>query len=291
MRYKAEIHALAAIACWATVATAFKLSLAHISPIGLLCLASLTSLLIYFIVLLATGTLGQLLHLPRKTLLGLLGLGCLNPALYYLVLFNAYNRLPAQIAQPLNQIWPFVLSLMAIPILGRRMNKGDILGLALGFAGVFVVSTGGELTRFDTFDTLGVVLALGSSLLWASYWLLNVRFAAGEPVKLFCNFAMGSALTTALALYTGAFANLDLRGLAGGLYVGCFEMGFAFIFWMKALALAESTARVANLIYITPVLSLFFIRGVLGEEILPATIVGLVLILAGLVVQKRASGD
>ncbi len=290
MRLRAEIYALGAIACWATVATAFKLALAHISPVGLLFLASLTSLLIYTAFLLVNQSFGELLHLPRRTLLGLLALGLLNPALYYLVLFNAYDRLPAQIAQPLNQIWPFVLALMSIPLLGHKLRRGDVMGLALGFAGVFVVSTGGRLSHFDTFDPLGVSLALGSSLIWAAYWLLNVRFEASEPIKLFCNFATGSLLTGALALHSNALDSLSWRGLAGGLDVGCFEMGCAFLCWMRALKMATHAARVANLVYITPVLSLFFIGSVLGEEILPATIAGLALILAGLAIQKRTSG-
>jgi drug/metabolite transporter (DMT)-like permease len=287
MRWRAELYALGAVACWATVATAFKLALVHIAPVGLLFLASATSLLIYFVVLLVNRSLGELIGLPRRTLLGLLGLGCLNPGLYYLILFNAYDRLPAQIAQSLNQIWPFVLALMSIPLLGHKMGRGDVLGLALGFAGVFVVSSGGQLTRFDVFDPLGVALALGSSLVWAAYWLLNVRFVASESVKLFCNFFTGTVLTGALAFAAGALDSLSWRALAGGLYVGCFEMGFAFIFWMKALQMATQAARVANLVYITPVLSLFFIASVLGEKILPATVGGLVLILGGLVVQKR----
>ncbi len=291
MRLRAEIYALGAVACWATVATAFKLALAHIAPVGLLFLASATSLAVYAVVLLVGRGFGELASLPRRTLLGLLGLGVLNPALYYLILFNAYDRLPAQIAQPLNQIWPFVLALMSIPLLGHRMGRGDVLGLTLGFAGVFVVSTGGQLTRFDVFDPLGVALALGSSLIWAAYWLLNVRFDAGEPVKLFCNFVTGTVLTGALALSSGALDALSWRAVAGGVYVGCFEMGFAFIFWMKALKMATHAARVANLVYITPVLSLFLIGGVLGEKILPATVGGLALILAGLAVQKRAASN
>ena len=55
---------------------------------------------------------------------------------------------------------------------------------------------------------------------------------------------------------------------------------------MTALRLTTSTARIANLIFLAPFLSLVFIHFVLGEHVVPATIVGLVLIVAGLMLQN-----
>ncbi|MGK0438826.1 MAG: drug/metabolite transporter (DMT)-like permease [Paracoccaceae bacterium] len=72
----------------------------------------------------------------------------------------------------------------------------------------------------------------------------------------------------------------------GGFYVGVFEMGLAFILWLKAMKLAENTAKIANLIFISPFLSLIFISVLLDEVILPSTLFGLCLIIAGLVVQQ-----
>ncbi|HPY52190.1 MAG TPA: EamA family transporter, partial [Sedimentisphaerales bacterium] len=77
------------------------------------------------------------------------------------------------------------------------------------------------------------------------------------------------------------------QGLIGGVYIGLFEMGITFLAWLKALKLARTTAHVVNLIYLVPFLSLLVIALVLDEQILPATLVGLVLIIAGIVLQKR----
>jgi drug/metabolite transporter (DMT)-like permease len=63
-------------------------------------------------------------------------------------------------------------------------------------------------------------------------------------------------------------------------------MGLAFILWLKAMKLAENTARIANLIFISPFLSLVLISVLLKEEILSSTLVGLCLIIAGLVIQQ-----
>jgi drug/metabolite transporter (DMT)-like permease len=66
-----------------------------------------------------------------------------------------------------------------------------------------------------------------------------------------------------------------------------FEMGIAFVLWSYAMKKAENTAKVSNLIFISPFLSLVFIWFILGERILPSTYVGLVLIMAGLWLQQR----
>ncbi|WP_236744482.1 EamA family transporter [Marinobacter similis] len=64
-------------------------------------------------------------------------------------------------------------------------------------------------------------------------------------------------------------------------------MGIAFVLWSYAMKKAENTSRVSNLIFISPFLSLVFIYFILGEQILPSTYIGLVLIVAGLWLQQK----
>jgi drug/metabolite transporter (DMT)-like permease len=84
----------------------------------------------------------------------------------------------------------------------------------------------------------------------------------------------------------GSLFDSPWQALAGGFYVGVFEMGLAFILWLKAMKLAENTARIANLIFISPFLSLMLISVLLNEVILSSTLIGLCLIIAGLVLQQ-----
>jgi len=70
------------------------------------------------------------------------------------------------------------------------------------------------------------------------------------------------------------------------IYVGLFEMGFAFLFWLKALQLTETTDKISNLIYISPFFSLFIIHYIAGERIFLTTITGLVLLVGGILFQK-----
>jgi drug/metabolite transporter (DMT)-like permease len=57
------------------------------------------------------------------------------------------------------------------------------------------------------------------------------------------------------------------------------------------MRLATHTARIASLIFISPVVSLLLIHVVLGEPIYRSTPVGLALILGGLAWQRLAGSD
>jgi drug/metabolite transporter (DMT)-like permease len=86
---------------------------------------------------------------------------------------------------------------------------------------------------------------------------------------------------------------LPLAGIAGAAYAGIFEMGLTFYFWLKALKLSATTARVSILIYLMPFISLVLIHLVVGETILFSSVAGLVLIVGGIVLEqwRRASEE
>jgi drug/metabolite transporter (DMT)-like permease len=287
--FRAYGYAAAAIACWSTVATAFKLALRSLTPVELLLVAAWTSTAVLLAVLAAGGRLRDLARWRRRDWLQAAALGALNPFLYYMVLFRAYDLLPAQEAQPLNYTWPIVLVLLSTVFLGERMRWRTWLALLMSFAGVAVISTHGDFAALRFSSVEGVLLAVGSSVLWAVYWIANLRGTAAREARLFVAMAAGSVLVTAWHAATGAWRAIPLEGLLGGAYVGCFEMGVTFLLWMGALRNAARTALVSNLVYLAPFLSLLVISAVLGERILPSTLLGLVLIVAGILVQQTAA--
>jgi drug/metabolite transporter (DMT)-like permease len=133
---------------------------------------------------------------------------------------------------------------------------------------------------------LGVALALSSACFWAFYWILNMKDKRDEVSKLFLNFVFGFIYILIYTLATGNYIIPDTKGLLGVTYIGFFEMGFTFIFWLKALKLSSTTAKVTNLIYIAPFLSLLIVSFVVGEKILISTLAGLVFIVSGIVMQQ-----
>ena len=283
---KALFFALAAVLLWSTVATAFKLALQYNSVPALLFGASLTSLLALAVTLHRQGRLStavvQLRHNLKTTTL----LGAINPIIYYLVLFEAYRRLPAQVAQPVNYTWAITLALLSVPMLKHRLTRFDLAGLLLGYSGVVVISIAGKNVT-GSLDGIGLALALISTLLWAAFWLLNTRSAVEPLVQLFHNFLLATPFLALLLVITGQSLSLTVPSLLSLVYVGLFEMGITFMLWQQALSLTQRAAQIGTLIFLSPLISLFLISWILKEPLQWQTFAGLGLIIGGVWLSKR----
>ncbi len=283
---RAMVFGLIAVLLWSTVATVFKLSLRHINPTELLLLSTLFSILTLGTLLLIQGKIRLVFQCSRKEYQLSLILGFLNPLLYYLILFKAYDLLPAQQAQPINYTWAITLSLLSVPLLKQKIYWQQFLALFVSYAGVVIISTEGDVFGLQFTNPVGVLLALGSTVIWALYWIVNTRENRDPVVGLFVNFTFSFPLIVLYYLFTGDIRIPPVQGILGGFYVGLFEMGICFVVWLSAMKLTDNTARISNLIFLAPFFSLVFIHFFLGEKILPATYIGLVFIIAGLMCQR-----
>ncbi|QOR39738.1 DMT family transporter [Billgrantia diversa] len=280
---QAILFGLGAVALWSTVATAFKVALTYMSPLELMWLASLVSWLLMSALVVRQGLLGEAVRRGWRTAAWA---GLMNPVAYYLVLFGAYDRLPGQEAMALNYTWALAMAFLAVPILGQRLTRIDVLAGLVAYSGVWVIATRGRVFDVAFADPLGVGLALASTLLWALYWLLNVRDRRPPLVAQWQNFSVGLPVLTLLMLLGPGFAWHGWSALGAGVYVGLFEMGIAFVLWQLAMHRVSRTARVSNLIFLSPPVSLLLLYLVVGEPILASTLIGLVLILGGLGLQQ-----
>lgn len=280
---KSVILASVAVLSWATVATAFKIALEHLSVFNMLFVATWTALVIFAVMMTAEKKWGELRAMPLKLTTETALLGVLNPVFYYLVLFRAYDMLPAQMAQPLNYAWPIVLLVLLAVFNHEKISGKKYIGMFVSVSGVVCISLGGGGVKGEV-SVAGICMALFSAVLWASYWMLNNRLKdkVDTTVALFLGFLAGAIVLTAAGVFVGIEID-SVAGLLSGVYIGCFEMGIPFLTFGMALRITKNPALINQMCYLSPFLSLFFIAIVLGETIVPATYAGLVLIVAGLV--------
>ena len=286
----AYVYGLAAVLLWSTVATAFKLVLRYMEPAQLLLGANVVSLLVLVLLLALQGKWRLALACTPRQYARSLALGFLNPFLYYTILFEAYDRLPAQVAQPLNYTWAFALALLAALMLGQRLRWGEMGAGGVSYAGVVIIATGGEWAGWQGVEALGVGLALGSTVVWALYWVWTTKDERDPLVALALNAVGGLPFVLGYCLLVARGEWVAPAGLAGAAYVGVFEMGLAFVCWSLALKKATDAARMGYLIFISPFLSLVFIHFLLGEHVRGATLVGLVFIVGGVLLQRYLQG-
>jgi len=286
---RAIVYALICVALWSTVATAFKLGLESLNPAQLLFAGSLVSSVFFAVYITATRGWHAYRRLSSQHVKTLILLGIMNPFLYYLMLFEAYDRLPAQIAQPLNYTWAIVYSLLAVVFLKQKIAPLGYLGMALSYFGVLILITRGEFTDPGLFDTQGLVLALGSTFLWASFWLITVKLPYPPEIKMGTCFFVSTPLIGLVCWFTGGSPELNFGNFVYVIWVGIVEMGLTFLLWQLALSLTQHSARLSQLIFLSPVVSLFLIQNVLGEQVHSSSLVALLLIIAGLLLSARSS--
>jgi len=283
---RAYLYASVAVLLWSTIASAFKISFRYIDILPLLFYASIVSSVFLFLYLLFLKKLNLLKALSKKDYLHSAMLGFLNPFLYYVILLNAYSILKAQEAVTLNFIWPIMLVLLSIPLLHQRIKLRSILAIIISFIGVFIIATKGDILGFRFTNPAGVLLALGSTLIWSLFWIYNIKDKHDEAVRLFLNFTFGSVFIFLSMLFFAKVEIPNLKGILGAAYIGLCEMGITFLIWLKALKLSRTTANVANLVYLAPFLSLIVISFAVGEKIFFSTIIGLIFIIGGIILQK-----
>jgi drug/metabolite transporter (DMT)-like permease len=289
---KAYIYAALAILSWSTIASAFKLSLPYYSDVldlhilHLLFYASLISTIALFIHLLVSKKLNLLKAFSKNDYLHSAILGFLNPFLYYLVVLHAYKILTAQEAMTINWLWPMTLVLLSIPLLKQKIKTKGIIAITISFFGVYIIATRGNLLGLKFTNSTGVLLALVSTIIWSLFWIYNTKDKHDEVVRLFLNFTFGTIFIFISILFFDKMKMPDMKGMLGAAYIGLFEMGITFLLWLKALKLSKTTAHVANLVYLAPFLSLLIISFAVGETIVLSTIIGLIFIVGGIMLQK-----
>ena len=283
---KAIIFGLISVFFWSTVATAFSISLKHLAPAQLLLIASITSFVFLLILVVVKKQLPLLLSEAKNSHRSSLFFGAINPFIYYLILLAAYDLLPAQEAQAINYTWAIMLSLLAVPIMKQRLTRNDILAAIFCYFGVLVIATHGQPFSLNFGNLTGVLMALLSTIIWALYWLFNTKDSRPSLIGLTLNFAFAIPMILIYCWLTGNLTNWPLTGLLSAFYIGLFEMGITFVLWNQALKLTDKASRIANLIFLSPILSIFWLSQFTGEIIQSSTLIGLACILIGLTVQN-----
>jgi drug/metabolite transporter (DMT)-like permease len=284
---KSFLCAALTVLAWSTVSTAFKISLAVMSPARLVFVSMGTASVFLGVVLLA----GKISAAPGPGAAAAWKYASLQGVLlysYYMLLFFAYDRLPVQIAQPVNYTWSLMLVALAAPLLGQRVSAKSLACMLLAYGGVVIIALGRGGAAGPP-DPAGMVCVVASTMLYALYWIINTRSPLPNARGLFFSFALACALAGITLLLSGQPLLPTPRRLLPAVYVGMFELAVPFLLWGMALRLTSSVARLSTLPFLVPFLALFWIRLILGEPVARATVPGLVCIVAGTLLQQYFS--
>lgn len=258
----------------------------YLTSFELVLYASLISTFILFVIVIFQKRVKTLFKYIKQNFKIVFILAILNPFLYYFVLFKAYDLLYAQEAQAINYTWALTLAFLSAIFLKQKLTINDIIAGILCYFGVLIIATKGDIFSLNFSNIQGVFLALFSTVLWSMYWILNTKLKVEPIIGLCSNFLVSLPIIVIFFVFTQELRLIPIEGILSASYVGLFEMGITFLFWLKAMQNAVSTSKIANLIFLSPFISLVFIHFLLGEKIYFSTVIGLLIIIFGLLLQQ-----
>jgi drug/metabolite transporter (DMT)-like permease len=190
-------------------------------------------------------------------------------------------------------IMPIFITIAARLFLGERITARRMIGILVGFCGIFLVISKGvfSLSIFRFGSTFGDILALISAITWTAFTVGGKGFlsrfsplAAITPIMI-----VGCLITlpfTWLKWEWDILFRLSLTGWTGILFLGVFCSGLAYLFWYSALEKNDSGV-VGIYLYLEPLVTLIGAYFLLKEEIEWITLWGGGMILLGVYLAAR----
>jgi len=283
---KEYIFAIGAVIMWGTMATAAKLLTGTADSMSVLFWTCLFATLILIIYNAIAGKLKELFHLPLRDLLVMTAIGSLGVFFYNWFFYLGTERLPAQTAMVVNDLWPALIIVFSCIILKEKMTVAKGVAIFMSFLGIIVVVSNGNFSSFRSVSLTGILFCLADAVCYALYSVLNKKESYDQGLGVLVAYASGTLISFLILVIRGKFSLLSPAELPGYLFNGAVCNAFPYLLWVMAMK-KGNTAVIANLAYLAPFVSLLVTHFVLGEPITIWSVLGLILIVSGILLQLR----
>ena len=283
---KSYFYALVSVFFWSTTTTVSKLLLHSISTMQVLAVSSVFATLFLLMVNVFKGNFKQLKSYQPRDYLVLAGVGFLGMFLYRMLLFFGVARMLASQAMIVNYLWPIMAVLASCVILREKLTVRKAIAVVMSFLGVVIVTTGGNAAGLSGSDLTGTVLVAVAAVFYGLFVAINKRLQYDSFVSMMFYNAVAAICAILGTLFSGETLLLTLSQNLGLVWVGVCNTAIGFVAWDLAMKTGD-TAKVANLAYITPFLSLVVAYFLLGDPITIWSVGGLTVIVAGIFLQLK----
>lgn len=282
---KTYFLAAVAILFWSTSATVSKLLLGALDSVQVLYASSLFSGVFLLGWNAVSGNIKKLRTYRAKDYVCTILIGLPGTFLYYLLLYTATDLMPASQAVTINYLWPIMSVVFACILLKEKMTMRKALAIGISFVGMAIVvgADGGTLDRNTTVGATCCILAAAS---YGLFTALNQKFGYDKRLSMMFFYLTTFVLAGAVLGFTHEIPTLNWLQTLGMGYNGICNMAIATTAWALALD-SGKTAKISNLAYITPFLSLVWTAVFLKEQVRLTSVLGLTVIVLGIFVQLK----
>ena len=281
----AYIFVLLASLLWGSTAAVGKLLLTNLDNLQVLFFTNLFAFLGLFVIVLFQKKKAIIQAYTKKDYLTFAWMGLLGVYLYAFFFYGALQLLPAQEAFIVNYLWPIMVVVFAILILKEQITSRKILGIICSFLGVAIVITKGNFFALQFGNVLGILLAIAGAVVYGLFSVLGKKQNYEKFTSMMFYYFFSFLYSLIVVLLFSKIPQVSFYQLTGLIWLGIFTSGLGFVFWFLALKYGD-TAKMSNMIFLTPFISLVYIYFLVGEKILISSIIGLVVIVAGILIQS-----
>lgn len=265
---------------WSSAFIAAKFGLTAAPP-----LAQLTIRFLFAGLLLWLGMLIMRKTWPadrRDVVTGIL-LGILNNSIYLGVFYIAMQSITAGLAALIAAMTPLATVFLAHPLLGEKITKRALLGIALGLAGAAIVLRERIGTGAD--DVTGIVLGFfGMLCLTSGTILYRKRGSHSDPfvINTIQTVASGVVLLPISLLFEDwTDIKLNATFFLSTAYLSIMLSVVALLIWFRMIRIAGAS-RASAFHFLNPGLGMLFAFLILGEPVSAIDLMGLVPIVIGI---------
>ena len=287
---KQYLYAGISILLWSTTATVTKLLLGSLNSMQILLISSLFAFIFLLIVNMLKGNLKELKNFRLKDYLQFFGIGLLGTFFYNLFLYLGINKMQASQAFIINYLWPIMTVVFACILLKEKMTIRKMIAIILSFIGVIIVTSNGNL-YIERSNLIGALFCILAAISYGLFSVINKMKSNNKYLSMMLYYLSSFVISLIYVLTSKEWYVPQFDQLLGLLWIGLFTSAIAFTSWALALEKGD-TAKISNLAYITPFLSLIWTGVILKEQIRIYSIVGLIIIVLGIFIQlKDKHGD
>ena len=282
---KNYIFAITTVFMWSTLAAVVKLLLSDIPNLQALAISSYISSGFLLIVNVFTGKIKVMKSLKIKDIGIISGLGFIGLFVYSALYYYGLSQLTSQEACIVNYLWPIMLVIFSCIILKEKLTAMKAVAMICSFVGIVVLSMGsGDNSEGNV--TLGIFSCIIAAACYGLFSVLNKKFNYDQSISMMIFWLVAAVCSTVLGIVTEDWVSLDGRQWLGMLWLGIVVDAIAYLLWAIALNGTGNTAKIANIAYLTPFLSLVVSALLLKEEITLRALVALVFIIGGILLQS-----
>jgi len=283
---KAIIYTLICVALWGLIPVVSKLGQASLDNHQFLFWSSVVSFIAFLVATVTVKKSKEFLSYKPGDWISAIVLGFLGTYLYYILLYFGYANAQGLEVLVLQYSWPIFIVLLSVFILNEKLTPRRGLAVLLGFVGVALVLTKGNITEIHLDNYFVDMLVIGAALSFGLFSVLSKKVNL-EPYTMITIFFLTASIASLVSMLLFSDFSLPTNdSIVPVLVNGLFVNGFSYIFWIKALKEAEASF-VAPLVFLTPVLSALYLIIFFQEPLLPVYGIGLLAVIIGGLLNKN----